>query len=102
YASEDGIFVMDEYPRIIENEALLNQEEAEWITGQLAHGNVLYNQEFSRSFRDSLRDSIQKQLHFALFQKGMKGLKLDAIHPFQFRTMQNFFGQMPLVKTEMD
>ncbi|MFO8069625.1 MAG: transcription-repair coupling factor [Alkalibacterium sp.] len=102
YASNDAVIVMDEYPRIIENEARLDEEEAEWITGQLANGNVLYNQSFSVSFRESLKHAYQPQLHFALFQKGMQGLKLDAIHPFQYRTMQKFFGQMPLVKTEME
>ncbi|GAA0371025.1 transcription-repair coupling factor [Alkalibacterium iburiense] len=102
YAGEDSLFVMDEYPRIVENEALLDQEEAEWVRTQLEQGNILYNQRFSLSFRDTLKKAPQKQLHFALFQKGMKGLKLDAIHPFQFRTMQKFFGQMPLVKTEME
>ncbi len=39
---------------------------------------------------------------FALFQKGMGNLRFQAIHNFQYRTMQQFFGQMPLLKTEMD
>ena len=102
YASKEAIVIMDEYPRILENEARLDEEEAEWVTSQLASGNILYNQSFSISFRESLKHSPQIQLHFSLFQKGMQGLKLDAIHPFQYRTMQKFFGQMPLVKTEME
>ncbi|MDZ7834109.1 MAG: transcription-repair coupling factor [Alkalibacterium sp.] len=102
YASKEAVLVMDEYPRILENEARLDEEEAQWMTSQLSDGNILYDQSFSLSFRESLKRASQSQLHFALFQKGMQGLKLDAIHPFQYRTMQKFFGQMPLVKTEME
>ncbi len=102
YISTNGIVVMDEYPRILENDARLDQEEAEWVTSQLEYGHVFYDQAFSLPFRDELKSKKLTQLYFALFQKGMKGLKLDAIHPFQYRQMQNFYGQMNLVKTEMD
>ncbi|MCD8506664.1 MAG: hypothetical protein LRY37_06665 [Alkalibacterium thalassium] len=102
YASDDAIVVMDEYPRILENEARLEEEEGEWVTSQLSQGNILINQSFSKNFRDTLKGSELNQLYFSLFQKGMKGLRLDSIHAFQYRTMQKFFGQMNLVKTEMD
>lgn len=102
YMSKKATFVMDEYPRILENESRLEEEEAEWMTSQLDQGLVMHNQEFSRSFRESLKTVDQNQLYFSLFQKGMKGLRLNSIHPFQYRTMQKFFGQMNLVKTEMD
>ncbi|MCC5894301.1 MAG: transcription-repair coupling factor [Alkalibacterium sp.] len=102
YASEDALLIMDEYPRILENEARLEEEEGEWITSQLSQGNVLIKQQFSLNFREALKLSHLSQLYFSLFQKGMKGLRLDSIHPFQYRTMQKFFGQMNLVKTEMD
>ena len=102
YASQEAIFIMDEYPRIIENEALLDEEEAEWVTSQLSSGTIMPDQSFSISFRETLKEIAQSQLYFSLFQKGMKGLKLNAIHNFQYRTMQKFFGQMPLVKTEME
>lgn len=102
YVSDDAQLVMDEYPRILENEARLEEEEGEWITSQLSQGNVLINQQFSSNFRETIKTASLSQLYFSLFQKGMKGLRLDSIHPFQYRTMQKFFGQMNLVKTEMD
>ncbi|MCC5889299.1 MAG: transcription-repair coupling factor [Alkalibacterium sp.] len=102
YMKGEAILVMDEYPRIIENEARLDEEEADWVTSQLELGHVVQNQNFSHQLRDSLKKAQQSQIYFSLFQKGMKGLHLNAIHPFQYRTMQKFFGQMNLVKTEMD
>ena len=32
----------------------------------------------------------------------MGNLRFSAIHPFEYRNMQQFFGQMPLLKTEME
>ncbi|WP_080147103.1 transcription-repair coupling factor [Marinilactibacillus piezotolerans] len=102
YISEDATIVMDEYPRILEKDAMLNEEEAEWVTSQLSQRLILQKQTFSNDFRTEMKKLDQDILHFALFQKGMRGLKFDAIHPFQYRSMQQFFGQMHLLKTEME
>lgn len=102
YMKNDAILVMDEYPRILEKDALLNEEEAEWITSQLSQRQILQKQTFSNDFRHEIKKKQLDILHFALFQKGMGGLRFDAIHPFQYRSMQQFFGQMHLLKTEMD
>src|SRR5699024_1012592 len=44
----------------------------------------------------------QPKIYFSLFQKGMGSLKLNSIVPIHYRQMQKFFGQMPLIKTEME
>lgn len=49
-----------------------------------------------------LKDVQQGTLYFSLFQKGMGNIRFKQIHAFQYRNMQQFFGQMPLLKTEMD
>lgn len=102
YLPSDAIVMMDEYPRILENHAQLVQEEAEWITSQLENRHILQDQRFSHDFKDELKKLDHDVIHFALFQKGMGSLRFDAIHPFQYRSMQQFFGQMPLLKTEME
>jgi transcription-repair coupling factor (superfamily II helicase) len=102
YLSEGAIVLMDEYPRIVENNAQLEEEEAEWVTSQLEQRQILQNQVFSHDFREIVRQLNHDTIHFSLFQKGMGSLKLDAIHPFQYRNMQQFFGQMPMLKTEME
>lgn len=102
YLPSEAIVLVDEYPRIIENNAHLDQEEAEWITSQLEQKKVLHDQSFSHDFRDEWKKVGQDIIYFALFQKGMGSLRLDRIHPFQYRNMQQFFGQMPLLKTEME
>ncbi len=102
YLAKDGVVILDEYPRILETDRRLVEEEAEWVTTKLAERQILQKQTFSHDFRQVMKQVNQDRLYFALFQKGMGNLRFDAIHPFQYRSMQQFFGQMPLLKTEMD
>ena len=51
---------------------------------------------------DLIKKSKLVTSFFSLFQKGMGNLRFEAIHNFQYRSMQQFFGQMPLLKTEVD
>nr|WP_313469644.1 transcription-repair coupling factor [Carnobacterium sp.] len=102
YISKKSIVILDEYPRIMETERRLSEEEAEWVTEKLAERRILQNQAFSNDFRSKMKNLKQDILYFSLFQKGMGNLRFSHIHPFQYRNMQQFFGQMPLLKTEMD
>ena len=102
YISKKSIVILDEYPRIMETERRLSEEEAEWVTEKLAERRILQNQAFSNDFRSKMKSLKQDILYFSLFQKGMGNLRFSHIHPFQYRNMQQFFGQMPLLKTEMD
>ncbi|AGY80879.1 transcription-repair coupling factor [Carnobacterium inhibens] len=102
YMSKKSIVVMDEYPRIMDTDRRLNEEEAEWVTSKLSERRILQNQIFSNNFRDQLKLLNHTILYFAVFQKGMGNTRFNHIHAFQYRNMQQFFGQMPLFKTEMD
>ena len=62
---------------------------------------VFSEQTFSADIQKSCRRKSSPQ-PFLTLPKGMGNLRFQAIHNFQYRTMQQFFGQMPLLKTEMD
>ncbi len=102
YISEHAVIMIDEYPRVLENNAQLDEEEAQWVTEQLAKGSVLHNQTYSHDLKEVLSKLSQPKIYFSLFQKGMGSLKLNSIVPIHYRQMQKFFGQMPLIKTEME
>jgi len=102
YFPDNAVVLLDEYPRIIENNAQLNEEEAEWATGQLENRNILSGQEFTIDGREKINDFKGDKIYLSLFQKGMGSLKLNEIHNIHYRAMQQFFGQMPMVKTEME
>lgn len=102
YVQDDALILVDEYPRVIENNAQLNEEEAQWAVDQLKRGRTLSNLSYSHDFKDVLHKIDHPKLLFSLFQKGMGSIKLDSIVPIHYRQMQKFFGQMPLIKTEME
>lgn len=102
YMHKNSLLIMDEYPRIMETERRLIEEEAEWITSKLEERKILQHQTFANDLRGVLKDVQQGTLYFSLFQKGMGNIRFKQIHAFQYRNMQQFFGQMPLLKTEMD
>jgi transcription-repair coupling factor (superfamily II helicase) len=102
YISKKSIIILDEYPRIMETDRQLIQEESECSTEKLSEYRILQKQIFSNDFRNKLKKIKQDVLYFSLFQKGMGNLRFSQIHPFSYRNVQQFFGQMPLLKTEMD
>ena len=102
YLPESAVILYDEYPRILENNHKLEEEEAEWLANQVNHRRVLVGQEISQDFMDNQRKIDQPRIYFSLFQKGMGSLKLSSIQAFHYREMQKFFNQMPLIQTEIE
>jgi transcription-repair coupling factor (mfd) len=80
----------------------LTKELAGWQADQMAVNHLLPEQQFRPDFRDLNRQFKQRQLHLALFQKGLGNLRFDKIINVDSRTVQQFFSQMPLIKTELD
>lgn len=102
YLSENSIIFIDDYARILEAEREIVREENEWHVQKLEEMRVFPEQTFGLDFHDQVRKMPFTTTFFSLFQKGMGNLRFQAIHNFQYRSMQQFFGQMPLLKTEMD
>ena len=102
YLSETDVIVIDDYSRQVESERELLREEGEWITLKLEEGVFFEDHTLGGDFRSILKQAKQSKTYFSLFQKGMGNLRFKSIHPFEYRPMQQFFGQMPLLKTEMD
>lgn len=102
YLPEDSLFFIDDYARILETEREIIREANEWHVLKLSELLVFPEQDFGADFHEQIRNTQLATTFFSLFQKGMGNLKFQAIHNFQYRSMQQFFGQMPLLKSEMD
>lgn len=101
YVRGEAVLLVDEYPRVRENNAQLDTEEAEWVTGELQGGRLLPGQVFSQSAKDILAATSLPTLYFSLFRKGMGSVTFGSIHHIHSRQAQKFFGQMKLIQTEM-
>ncbi|MHC5228882.1 transcription-repair coupling factor [Enterococcus sp. LJL99] len=102
YFPKGSLLFVDDYARLAETEREITREEAEWQVMKLEEMRIFSEQKFSLDFHDQIRKTLLATTFFSLFQKGMGNLRFQAVHNFQYRSMQQFFGQMPLLKTEMD
>ncbi|MBO0482276.1 transcription-repair coupling factor [Candidatus Enterococcus courvalinii] len=102
YFHSDSLLMVDDYPRMMETNREIEREAAEWQTQKISEPRVFSEQVFVADVHKLIQKEHFSTTFFALFQKGMGNLKFHAIHSFQYRTMQQFFGQMPLLKTEIN
>lgn len=102
YIPEEAVILYDEYPRILESNQNLEEEESAWLESQSSQYRVLKEQEFSHDFLDNQRKIDHPRIYFSLLQKGMGSIRVSSIHAFHYREMQKFFGQMPMIKAEIE
>ena len=102
YIPEEAILIYDEYPRILESNHKLEEEETDWMENQMNHQKVLSGQEMSQSFLENQHRLKQPKVYFSMFQKGMGSIRFTSLHNIHYREMQNFFDQMPLIQTEIE
>src|SRR5699024_10903953 len=76
YFPEDAVILYDEYPRILESNQKLAEEELSWIETQLDLNRILKDQLFSHDFLDEQRKLDGPRVYFSLLQKGMGSIKL--------------------------
>lgn len=101
YFKKSGLVIFDDYPRIQETQRILNEEAANWQTDMIANRRLLPTQTLLLDAHEMIKKDQHPQLYLSLFQKGMGNLKLDALTNLPTRNVQQFFSQMPLLKTEM-
>ena len=92
---------MDDYSRMMETEREIAREEAEWQTLKIEEMRVFSEQTFGVDFHDQLRKLHEIRPSFHFFKRNGES-SFQEVHNFQYRSMQQFFGQMPLLKAEVD
>lgn len=102
YLTSKGLIVLDDYTRLLELENQQQAEEGQWIIQKIQEAIVLPEQRLRLTFKDILKRITQRRMYFTTLQKGMGRMSFSQTYPMQCRTMPNFFGQMPLIKTEIE
>lgn len=102
YFTDEHYFIVDDYARVMESARQLEQETMEWVAQKLEEMRIFSSQEFFREIQPLLTKHKAPTTFFSLFQKGMGNLRFKAICQVQYRPMQQFFGQMGLLKAEVD
>ncbi|WP_308399102.1 transcription-repair coupling factor [Weissella thailandensis] len=102
YLPANGVAVFDDYPRAIENAAQMRSDDTNWWTEKLDKQQVLTEADFGWSLTDQARDVQQASLIFSPLQRGIGQLRQTSLTNVTLRPTQQFFGQMPLLKGEVE
>lgn len=101
YLHKETILLFDEPSRILDAAAQLQKEEAEWQTNRIAEGEYMMNLPLSATY-DELFGKQQRQIvYFSLFLRQTPKTQPQNIVNLTCRTMQNFHGQMHVLKGEL-
>ncbi|WP_099975234.1 transcription-repair coupling factor [Lactobacillus terrae] len=101
YMSEDDIVIFDEYNRLVEQSNNNYSDNQSYLASQLEYGKILPNQNIRQKFMDIYPNNKSTQIYLSAFQQGMGRIRLDQLENVSVRSMQQFFGQMPLLKSEI-
>ena len=102
YFPEDGIVLFDEIGRILEVSSSLESEEKEWFLTLLEDGKIVHDAKISFSFEEMHKMLDQQKTYLSLFVRTVPGIVLKKTVSFSCKPMQEFHGQMNLLKNEME
>jgi len=102
YLAKDTVLLVDEPGRLLETAKQLERDEAEWMTHSLQEGKSLPALVLSKSYETLLHRKAFPTIYSSLFLRQVPQTVPQNIVSFTCRAMQNFHGQMNLLKTEME
>lgn len=101
YLNDDDIVIFDDLSKIFDTERHLDNEMAEWQTMRLEEGWLYHEVPLFQDMRTIIKKMSQRKSYFSLFHKGLGRMKFDDVIQIQCQSMQQFFGQMALLKSEL-
>ncbi|SDW86336.1 transcription-repair coupling factor [Marininema mesophilum] len=102
YLPKDTCWVLDEPGRIQESAKQMDREEEEFTVALLQQGEYLPQLKLARTFAESLGEHDHPRIYLSLFMRQTSGTQPQNIVQFVCRGMQQFHGQMHVLKTEWD
>lgn len=102
YFHEQTIVIMDEVSRIQEMYENLEKEEADWYTSLLEQGKIVNDVQMSHKYADVLTKTKHPLVYLSLFLRHVPHTSPQNILNVSCKQMQNFHGQMHVLKSEID
>ncbi|WP_318617482.1 transcription-repair coupling factor [Sporosarcina sp. YIM B06819] len=102
YFPGNGTILFDEIGRILEVAASLEAEEKEWMLALLEEGKIVHDAKISWSFDEIHSILNQRKVYLSLFVRSIPGITVKKTVTFSCKPMQQFHGQMNLLKNEME
>ncbi|TCS94293.1 transcription-repair coupling factor [Hazenella coriacea] len=102
YMPKNSILILDEPTRIAESAKQMEKEEGEWQTALLQQGEFLPQLQISLSYDDVVIKKEHQRIYLSLFMRQIPGIQPQNIIQMICRGMQQFHGQMHVLKAEWD
>lgn len=102
YMPKDTVLVLDEPARLLETAKQLERDEAEWNLHLLQHGKSLPDLPLSLDTEELIYQHPYQCLLISIFLRQVPRMQPQNIVNFITRGMQDFHGQMNVLKSEMD
>ncbi len=102
YMPSDTLLILDEPTRLIETAKQLERDEAEWSMHLLQNGKSLPGLSLARDTEEILHHRPFPTLFLSLFLRQIPHSQPQNILNMTSRSMQNFHGQMNVLKAEME
>ena len=102
YLSDSGIVMLDDWPLIEQSVKCVNEQNAGFIDDELKTGAMIPGQELRSDFHKNWSQDRHNHIYFSLFQRSIGRIKLGQLFDWQTREPQQFFSQMPLIKSEIE
>lgn len=102
YLPKNGEILLDDLPLIKQAVEDVDKQNAAFISDELKTGAMLSHQELRSDFDDVLSKDKHHRIYFSLFQRSMGRLRLGQMLNWQTREPEQFFSQMPLIKSELE
>ncbi|TMU82954.1 transcription-repair coupling factor [Bacillus sp. BHET2] len=102
YLPHDGVLFFDDFSRVQEMSESLEKEEAEWYTSLLQDGQIIHDVPVSHMFSRLISETKLPKVYFSLFLRHIPNTSPQNIFNVSTKPMQNFHGQMNVLKAELD
>jgi transcription-repair coupling factor (superfamily II helicase) len=102
YLPANGFLFVDEISRVQEMNESLSKEEAEWYTSLLGEGQIIHDLKISHHLPELLSKAARPIIYLSLFLRHVPNTSPQNIINISCKPMQNFHGQMHVLKGEID
>lgn len=101
YLSAEGAVYLDDFGRLKETANQQAAEDQGWLKDKVKYHQLTTAPQLGNDLDALVKNDHHAQVFGALFKKGMGNLRFSQLVELTSRPMQRFFGQMPLLKSEL-
>jgi len=101
YLPSKAVLCLDEPSRLQERQKALEKEFTEWVSAALIRGELISGGLGEPDYESLWQHHGRVSIHFSTFYRPTRNQRYQSTHTVTVKAMQNFHGQMNLLKTEI-